>query len=220
MPWPPGYLLNRKSRLGHRPLARMPRAHRQPWFTTPPIASETEETMEGQQQQNDRPTEPMRRILRSLVSLVASKGDDPKQIAAIEGMDDVRLAALAQEALANITRAKKLYDSVDTGLGDMRKELDRIKAEHRQDERALAEAQKAIRERDDIAAKYRELQKQVDPDAAQLKIMYAIDEATKAMKDEAAGLRRELAQRQTEVNELKASKKRLREALDRLAGKD
>lgn len=38
--------------------------------------------------------------------------------------------------------------------------------------------------------------------------------------DESSALRRELGQRQTEVNDLRASKRRLREALDRLAGKD
>jgi hypothetical protein len=42
----------------------------------------------------------------------------------------------------------------------------------------VLEAQKAIKERDDIAAKYAELQKQLDPEKQQLEIMYAIDEAT------------------------------------------
>lgn len=164
----------------------------------------------------------MRRVLRGMVLLVTDQAEDEqkKRAGQLESIDDARLAALAQEALFNLKRAKATFDQIQGELVGYRKELERMRKELALEERALLEAQKAVRERDDIAAKYKELQKQVDPEKHQLEIMYAIDEATKALKDESQSLRRELGQRQTEINDLKASKKRLREALDRLAGKD
>lgn len=162
----------------------------------------------------------MRRIMRGMVIVVTDPSSQDKVSTMLEITDDVRLTALAQEALANFKRAKAAFDQIQGELAGQRKELERMRQEVKVEERLLGEAQKAIKERDDIAAKYTELRKQVDPEKQQLEIMYAIDEATKSLKDESGALRRELGQRQTEVNELRASKKRLREALDRLAGKD
>jgi chromosome segregation ATPase len=203
---------NRKSRNGSRPLSRVPRVHRAPpWSTSPPTARKDPVS---------ESLDPMRRILRSMVLLVTDSSTQEKLSSMLENTDDVRLVALAQEAYANLKRAKTTLDQIQGELVGQRKELERIRKEFAVEERALLEAQKAIKERDDIAAKYKELQKQLDPEKQQLEIMYAIDEATAAAKEEATALRRELGQRQTEVNELRASKKRLREALDRLAGKD
>lgn len=201
-----------------RSLSRTPRKHRHPaWSTTPPIAND-EDSME---QPHESLTK-MRQVLRGMVLVVTDMSPErqSKFSSMLEGTDDTRLAALAQEALTNITRAKASYDRIEAELRDMRKTLERFRTEHAAEERALLEAQKAFRERDDFAAKLKELKKQVDPEKQQLEIMYAIDEATAKLKEESSGLRRELGQRQTEVEQLRASKKRLREALDRLAGKD
>lgn len=170
----------------------------------------------------DENVERMRKVLRGMVLVVTDASSDAqsKMSAALGTMNDTRLAAVAQEALSNFKRAKSTYDALEAELQKMRKDLSRIRSEHAIEERGLLEAQKAIKERDDIAARYKELQKQSDPEKQQLEVMYAIDEATKAMRDESAGLRRDLGQRQSEISELRASKKRLREALDRLAGRD
>lgn len=165
-------------------------------------------------------TDAMRRVLRGMVTLLANQRDDDKITAMLDGMDDARLALLAQESLTNIKRSKTAYDAVEGELVNMRKEIERIRAEFKDGERALQQATKAIGERDDLAAKLRDLQKQLDPEANQLKIMYAIDEATAKLKEESSALRRELGQRKTEVEELRVSKRRMREAIDRLAGKD
>lgn len=163
-----------------------------------------------------------RRVLRGLVLASTDPSEEAQKriTAQLETLDDVRLVALATEALANIKRVKVGYDALEADLKAMRKALEVIRADHASMESVLADAEKAIRERDDIAAKYQELKKQFDPEKQQLEIMYAIEEATKAQRDESAALRRELAQRGSEVENLRASKKRLREALDRLAGKD
>ena len=50
--------------------------------------------------------------------------------------------------------------------------------------------------------------------------MYAVEAATKAKADEIATLRREVAQRDSDVEALRASKKKLRMALDKITGKD
>lgn len=214
MAGPLRYWPNRKSKNGHRPLSRVPRHHTHAWSTTPPIAKEDEVT--------DTTTTDMRRILRGMVLAMTDSSDaaQAKTSAMLETIQDQVLVQIAQEALANFKRAKISYDKIENELKSVRKDIDRIRSEYSADETKLKEAMKATQERDDIAAKYKELQKQLDPEKHQLEIMYAIDEATKALREESAGLRRELGQRQTEIEALKNSKKRLREALDRLAGKD
>ena len=171
---------------------------------------------------NDETLSKVRLIMRGMVLVVTDSAAEvqEKRSEMLEAMDDAHLASLAMEALANIRRAKATYDNIDAELKDVRRTMDRLRKEYAVEESALKEAQKAIAERDDIAAKYKELQKQLDPEKHQLEIMYAIEEATSTLKEESVGLRRELGQRQTEINDLRASKKRLREALDRLAGKD
>lgn len=128
----------------------------------------------------------MRRVLRGMVLVVVDRSGDAqdKMSRMLEGTDDTRLAALGEEALANFKRFKDSYDKIDAEMREMRKALEGIRAEHSGHERALVEAQRAAKERDDIAAKYKELQKQVDPEKQQLEIMYAIDAATTALKDE------------------------------------
>lgn len=214
---------NRKSRNGMRALSKVPREHRYPpWSTTPPIAEEPMEHLKLQTDAEPDALTKMRRVLRGMVLVVVERTGDAhdKMASMLEGTNDERLAALAQEALYSFTRLKAHYDKIDDEMRGMRKALEQIRTEHAAQERALVEAQKATKERDDIAAKYQELKKQVDPEKQQLEIMYAIDEATAKLKEENSAVRRELGQRQTEINDLKASKRRLREALDRLAGKD
>lgn len=163
-----------------------------------------------------------RRVLRGLVLCATDPSEESqKRVASmLDGLDDVRLVQLATEALTNVKRVKSSYDEIEATIKKMRQELESVRGAMAAAERAVVDAEKARKERDDIAAKYAELKKQLDPEKQQLEIMYAIDEATKAAKDESVQLRRELAQRQAEVDNLRASKKRLREALDRLAGKD
>lgn len=207
--------LNRKSKNGSRELSRTPRRLRVPgWSTTPPIAKEKEIAMDMSD------VDMWRKLLQDMVLAVTSEDAQGKTSEMLADMDDKRLAAIAREALSNLKRAKTVSDSFGKQLADMRKETERIRKEFAVEERALLEAQKAIRERDDIAEKYNRLQKEHDPEKHQLQIMYAIDETRAEAKEEMSALRRELGQRQTEVNELRTSKKRLREALDRLAGKD
>lgn len=162
-----------------------------------------------------------RGLLRRLVLAATGESEEAQKrtTAMLDGLDDSRLMVLANESLANLQRIRVSFDEIDGGLKEMRRELERSRNEHKVDTALLAEAEKAIKERDDIAAKYQELKKQVDPEKHQIEIMYAIDEAKKEQADEVVALKRELGQRLSEVNELKASKKRLREALDRLAGK-
>jgi hypothetical protein len=60
-------------------------------------------------------------------------------------------------------------------------------------------------------------QKEADPDTIALKIMYAVDAATERHQREVAELRAVISTKDTEIAELKRSKRRLREALDRLS---
>ncbi len=206
--WP-----NRKSAIGVRACSRVPRHHHLPgWSTTPPIAEVTVDEVKIA----------VRRVLSGMVLVLIDSSDDAqkKMIDTLDSVDDVRLVALAQEALQNFKRQKSYYDRIDGEYKTLRGDVDRLRNEMKNEEGALKEAAKAIAERDEIASKYRELKKQIDPEKQQLEIMYAIDEATAAIKEESTTLRKELGQRQTEIEALRVSKKRLREALDRLAGKD
>lgn len=60
-------------------------------------------------------------------------------------------------------------------------------------------------------------QKEADPDTIALKIMYGVDAATEHHKREIAELRAVIAAKDSEIAELKRSKRRLRDALDRLS---
>jgi hypothetical protein len=213
MSWTPKVSLNRKSANGSRALSRVPREHSTAWSTTPPIAQQ-ESTMESPT------TNEMRRILRGMVAVMSGAQGLQMQPAGLAELDDARLCALAQAALENFGRMKTTFDGVEGDIRRVKKELEEMRLADSNAERLLAEAKKAVDERDDLARKYKALQKEVDPERRQLEIMYAIDEATKALKDEAAGLRRDLAQRGSEVESLRATKRKLREAIDRLAGKD
>lgn len=209
------YHLNRKSKNGHRALSRVPRQHRvPPWSCTPPIAKET---AVNEQQLIDA-----RRIMRELVLAVTGKGESDQRTAhkMLDEIDDTRLIALANEALTNFRRVHKMFETWDKELGDTRKTINRLRTELDEDAARLAEVTRAIEERDDLAVKYKELQKRLDPERAQLEIMYAVEAATKEVRDEIAGLRRELAQRNSEIDNLRASKKKLREAIARLTDKD
>lgn len=215
---------NNKSRIGLRSLSRTPRTLRHPpWSTTPPIAEGEPMGQPQPLQQTEDALTKMRRVLRGMVLVVTDANDEQarsKLTAMLENTDDVRLAALGMEALANFQRLKSTYDKIDVQMRETKKSLEALREGMAAEERALASAKKAIEERDDIAAKYKELKQQLDPEKQQLEIMYAIDEATKTSKEELANVRRELMQRKSEVDELRESKRRLRKALDAATGKD
>ncbi len=209
---------DRKSLIGHRPLSRVPRRHRlPPWSTIPPIAPCA--PMDGNEAERvlTKVIAPMRDLLIDVACAVAN--DDSEVSMSVRQLDDQRLIAVAREAVSNFKRTMTGYRSVESELLQMRKDMNEYRNEQRLEERALEAAKKALAERDDIAAKYKELQKQIDPERRQLEVMYAVDEATKAARAEASTLRRDLAQRQSEIDALKATKRKLREAMDRLADK-
>jgi chromosome segregation ATPase len=210
--WP-----NRKSALGLRACSKLPRGHRAPWSTLPPIAKGG---LMGVV--NDADVEAMRKVLGRLLLVMTDPTEAQQQKAErmLAEMPDEALALTASEALTGVRRLKTSFEGLENQLATLRKEIEQIRMLEAASRRELADGQKAIKERDDIAAKYKELQKQLDPEKQQLEIMYAVDAATVALKEETAKLRSELAQRQGEIETLRASKKRLREALDRLAGKD
>lgn len=88
------------------------------------------------------------------------------------------------------------------------------------DER-LAEArvivEKAKTEYEKMRATVIAAQKEADPDTIALKVMYGVDERTEHHAREKAELRGIIAAKDSEIAELKRSKRRLREALDRLS---
>lgn len=66
-------------------------------------------------------------------------------------------------------------------------------------------------------ADLRRLRAEIDPDEINLKIMYAVDAALEQSSAEIGECRATIASYQSEIQELKRSKKRLREALERLS---
>lgn len=218
MAGPLSFWANRKSRNGARHLSRVPQRHREPWCTTPPIAKETKETTMAETV-NEKTLSEMRRILRGMARVMGDEDPSPQLLNMLDTMDDARLCAVAQEALANFQRSRGLLRSLSAEVKETKKAIDVVREENKAAERTLIDAAKAIKERDDLAEKYKELKKQVDPEKQQLEVMYAIEEATKKQQEEIAATRRELAQRTSEVAELRESKKRLKEALNRLADK-
>lgn len=66
-------------------------------------------------------------------------------------------------------------------------------------------------------ADLRKLRKEIDPDEIKLRIMYAVDEAMIAKDKELEETRAQLRAHESEIDELKRSKKRLREAIERLS---
>jgi hypothetical protein len=210
---PLGYLVNNKSRIGHRKLSRLPRELAAPFATTPPIAKETPMPEPGL-------PDTVRRLLRELVLAFVDEDQRERTTKMLDQVDDTRLSVLGWDTLGSTKRMRETYVKFLEELKQCRKELQEISKDNNHAEQALVEAQRAIKERDDIAAKYKELQKQLDPEKAQLEIMYAVEAATKAKADEIATLRREVAQRDSDVEALRASKKKLRMALDKITGKD
>lgn len=202
--WP-----NRKSRNGLRRLSRVPRRlYRPTWFTTPPIAKE------------DAVSEEVNNLLIQVFNCVASSVGEPAETGLIV-TDGVVLCQRILKMMPKLLVQRRdiltrEVEYADKEIAVAEAELAAQQAKQRQLV-AESEREEIAAERDDIAAKLSALRKEVDPEAIQLRIMYAADEATTAKQRELAEARSEIATLKSEVEELKRGKKRLREALDRLA---
>jgi hypothetical protein len=104
---------------------------------------------------------------------------------------------------------------------DLREMLDGTAAQLDRSERTLAEARRLVEstqsEFEQLRAELRDARKEADPETLALKIMYGVDAATEHHHRELGELRAVIATKDSEISELKRSKRRLREALDRLS---
>lgn len=80
---------------------------------------------------------------------------------------------------------------------------------------AIVDASKS--EFHELRGKLAAAEKAADPDTIALKVMYGVEAATAHHQRELAEMRGQLAAKDSEIAELKRSKRRLREALDRLS---
>lgn len=197
--WP-----NRKSRLGIRTLSNLAkRASHRAWFTTPPIAEDTmkEAAFEaaelnrwimGEQDKRKR----IRLVLEKVGPDLLAAFDD----VVLEASEGNRAARELEDRLADLKR-------VEGSLLDMKRTVEAVRRE-------LAAVS---RENDEKTADLRALRKEIDPEEIKLRIMYATDDALIAKNAELAKEKAFSAALTSRVAELERSKKRLREALDRLS---
>jgi vacuolar-type H+-ATPase subunit I/STV1 len=122
------------------------------------------------------------------------------------------LFALLDGRAQAVRECQDLVANADRSLAEAREMVNSIKsmAKDNQDLRADNETK---------TAELRRLRKEIDPDEIQLKIMYAIDEATARKDQEIRSARAEIVELRSRVEELERSKKKLREAIARLSEK-
>lgn len=145
-------------------------------------------------------------------------GEDPMFTLKSIALDE--LSAAKEEVVRSRGEIRELREQLDA-MRHLERAYVEIKQLANDAEAALArnrclleEAQEAV---DAALESERQARKEADPDTIALKVMYGVDEAMKEQRREVAELRALLAQRDEEIAELKRSKKRLREAIDRLS---
>lgn len=203
--WP-----NRKSRMGARRLSRVPRRlFRPPWFTTPPIAKE-----------DDMRNKLDLTVLPSTLAATNTAGQFAEHLTAVHELVKTHAPHLLASYAALLTDFEASADREDALL--------RLRKENIETKRQLVEALrahlpfeeqlKALREQlGEAMAEQRRIRKEHDADAIELRTLYRIDEAMAEHRKELAAAKETIATKDSEIAELRRSKKRLREALDRLA---
>lgn len=145
-------------------------------------------------------------LRRTLLSIILDPKSNPAEY---QDKSDEDLALLV--AKITVDRLKEHHGV----LWGHKAEHERLEADVLAAVRKEREEHEAAREK--LIAEIRALKKEIDPDEIRLKIMYAVDEATAAKDKVIAEQRATIVTMQSEIEELKRAKKRLREALDRLA---
>lgn len=197
--WP-----NRKSKHGAQASSKVPRAHRKPFATEPPVMRTK---LKPSRTQLDRfGTLDHPDLLAEMRSEIASEMPGYLEI--------FDLVLKHRDALASMV---KVLEDKEKLHSDAARVLDEAQAELRKLENVTKENARLREENEAKTADLRKLRDQVDEDKIQLRILYAIDEACAERDGELKAARGEIAELKSRIAELESSKRKLRDALNRLS---
>lgn len=197
--WP-----NRKSKHGAQSSAKVPRAHRKPFATEPPV-------MKTKAKLFERPIDRYGTLDHPDLLAEMRSGMARDMPGYVEVFD---LVLKHRDALASMV---KVLEDKEALHSETAKVLDEAQAEIRKLESVTKENTKLREENEAKTADLRKLRDQIDEDKIQLRILYAVDEACAGRDGELKAARGEIAELKSRIAELESSKRKLRDALNRLS---